>query len=60
VLIIAGEDDRIVGLQASKEMHKEIPDSRIHIYKGLGHGAYEEAKDFYQRVFGFLVEGENA
>ena len=59
-LIIAGEEDRIVGVQASYDMNREIPDSRLHVYKRLGHGAYEEAKDFNQRVFGFLVERENA
>jgi len=59
-LIIAGEEDRIVGAEASYDMNEEIPDSRLHVYKRLGHGAYEEAKDFNQRVFGFLVERENA
>ena len=53
-LIIAGDDDRIVGIQASYEMHERIRDSRLYVYPGLGHAAYEEAKDFNQRVFEFI------
>ena len=57
VLIIGGSEDRIVGAKASVEMHKRIPHSKLHIYEGLGHGAYEEAKDFNQRIYDFLKEG---
>ena len=53
-LIIAGEDDKIVGVEASREMHERIPNSTLHIYPGLGHAAYEEAADFYGRIFQFL------
>ena len=53
-LIIAGEDDKIVGLDASYELNEKIKGSLLHVYKGLGHGAYEEAKDFNKRVFDFL------
>lgn len=35
-------------------MKERIVDSRLHVYPGLGHAAYEEAKDFNQRVFDFL------
>ena len=49
-LIIAGDDDRIVGNEAPYELNEAIPGSELYIYKGLGHGAYEEAKDFYDRV----------
>lgn len=45
-LIIGGDDDKIVGVDASYEIHQRIPGSRLHIYQGLGHAAYEEAKDF--------------
>ena len=30
-----------------------IKDSKIYIYKGLGHGTFEEAKDFYDRIIAF-------
>ena len=53
-LIIAGSDDRIVGPEASYEMHAEIAGSELFVYDGLGHAAYEEAPDFNERVFSFL------
>ena len=28
--------------------------SALYLYPGLGHAAYEEAGDFYERVFRFL------
>ena len=57
-LIIGGEDDRIVGIEASYELHDRIPGSRIHVYKGLGHAAYEEAGDFNERILAFLEGAE--
>ncbi len=56
-LIIGGEEDRIVGVQASRELNQGIPDSRLFIYPGLGHAAYEEAKDFNRRIFSFFSAG---
>lgn len=53
-LIIAGEEDRIVGVQASYALHDRISGSELYVYPGLGHAAYEEAKDFYQRILSFL------
>lgn len=53
-LIIAGEKDKIVGLEASYVMKENITNSELYIYEGLGHGAYEEAKDFNQRIYDFL------
>lgn len=53
-LIIGGETDQIVGVQASRDLHSQIAGSELYIYPGLGHAAYEEAKDFNQRVFRFL------
>ena len=53
-LIVGGEEDQITGAQASYDLHFLIPGSELFMYKGLGHAAYEEAEDFYQRVFMFL------
>lgn len=53
-LIIGGEDDQVVGIQASYEMNKQIAESELYVYAGLGHACFEEAKDFNQRVFDFL------
>ena len=55
-LIIGGSEDKIVGVDGSRELNELIPGSELFIYEGLGHAAYEEAKDFYARVFAFLVE----
>lgn len=53
-LIIGGEEDKVVGIDASYEMNKLISDSKLFVYKGLGHSSYEEAKDFNDRVLEFL------
>ena len=52
-LIIAGSDDHTVGTEAGAALHKAIVGSELFVYEGLGHGAFEEAKDFYDRVFAF-------
>jgi pimeloyl-ACP methyl ester carboxylesterase len=52
-LIIAGEDDRTVGNEARDALHRGIAGSELYVYPGLGHGAYEEAGDFYDRVLAF-------
>ena len=56
-MIIGGAEDRIVGIDASYEMHGRIGGSELFIYPGLGHAAYEEAPDFNDRVFCFLENG---
>ena len=55
-LIIGGEEDRTVGIRASYALKEGIAGSKLHVYPDLGHAAYEEAKDFNQRVFAFLEE----
>ena len=57
-LVIGGGEDQITGAQASYDLHYLIPGSELFMYKGLGHAAYEEAKDFYQRVFSFLEKNQ--
>jgi pimeloyl-ACP methyl ester carboxylesterase len=52
-LIIAGSDDKTVGNEAPLELRRGIANSQLMIYDGLGHGVFEEAKDFYDRVFAF-------
>ena len=54
-LIIGGEEDRIVGVEASHALQVGIAGSELYVYPGLGHGAYEEAPDFNLRVFRFLM-----
>lgn len=55
-LVIGGKCDRVVGAQASREIAARVAGSRLLMYEGLGHGAYEEAKDFHARVLAFLRE----
>jgi pimeloyl-ACP methyl ester carboxylesterase len=43
-----------VGIEASYEMKERIAGSELYVYPGLGHAAYEEARDFNQRVYDFL------
>lgn len=54
-LILGGDCDHIVGSDAAGELHAAIPGNELHVYPGLGHAAYEEAPDFYARVFGFFA-----
>ena len=51
--IIAGSDDHTVGNESAMELNREIAGSELFVYDGLGHGAFEEAKDFYERTFSF-------
>ena len=52
-LIIAGDNDKTVGNDAPYELSRGIAGSELYIYQGLGHGVFEEAKDFYDRVLAF-------
>lgn len=54
-LVIGGKQDRVVTGAASEEIAKKLG-CKIHMYENLGHAAYEEAKDFNQIVYKFLVE----
>lgn len=55
-LIIGGDRDKIVGSSSAEVINEKIANSKIIVYNGLGHGAYEEAKDFNQKVLEFLNE----
>ena len=55
-LVIGGEQDRVLGGEASRELAASIPGARLHMYPQWGHGAYEEAKDFNGLVLAFLTE----
>ena len=53
-LVIGGACDQVVGTEASAELADRIPNSELFLYEGLGHGLYEEAKDFISRIQSFL------
>ncbi len=49
--ILSGNCDNTVGNDAPYELKAGISDSELMIYDGLGHGLFEEDKDFYNKVF---------
>ena len=54
VLVLGGKQDKVVTGFASEEIAEKIG-CKIHMYENLGHAAYEEAKDFNQVIYDFLV-----
>ena len=54
VLVLGGRQDKVVTGMASEEIAKKLG-CEIYMYDGLGHAAYEEAKDFNQRVYDFFM-----
>ena len=57
-LVIGGDCDKIVGTISASAIADRINGSEIFIYRGLGHAAYEEAKDFNKRVSDFYLFGQ--
>lgn len=53
-LVIGGVEDQIVTGKASEEIAEELVNSELYMYEKLGHGAYEEAEDFVERIKGFF------
>ena len=53
VLVLGGNDDKIVSAEASLEIAEKLS-CEIYMYDGLGHSAYEEAKDFNLRIKEFF------
>lgn len=53
-LILGGRLDQIVTGEASEQLHSLIPGSTLYMYEEYGHGLYEEAPDFLDRVKGFF------
>ena len=54
IYIIGASLDKVLGPEASVEMHEAIPGSEIYMYEGYSHGVYEQAKDFNERVLRWL------
>lgn len=55
VLVLGGEKDQIVTGLASRKIAEKLG-CQIYMYEDLGHAAYEEAKDFNQRVYHFFMD----
>ena len=54
VLVLGGALDKVTTGEASKEIANKLG-CKAHIYDEYGHAAYEEAKDFNNRVYEFLM-----
>ncbi len=55
VLLMSGEKDNKVDPEIVKKLHKLIPNSRYHIFKGLGHPFYFEDEELFKNhLLGFL------
>ena len=57
VFVIGGKCDKVVTGEASVEIAEKLGRDKceIFMYDVLGHAAYEEAKDFNQKVFDFIM-----
>lgn len=55
VLVLGGALDKVLTGEASKEIADKIG-CDVYIYEKYGHAAYEEAKDFNNRVYEFLMK----
>lgn len=53
--VIGGRQDRVVTGAASEEIAAALG-CKIYMYDTLGHAAYEEAPDYNQRIYQFLIE----
>lgn len=54
-LVVGGEKDLALGGEASREIAARIPGAQLLMYPQWGHGLYEEAKDFNEKVQRFLL-----
>ena len=55
-LILAGDQDRILGIEGAHLLHRFIEGSQLKIYEGQGHALYEDEKDFRKDVLAFLSQ----
>ena len=53
-LIIGADQDKVAGVESSYELARRIPDAKMHIFRGYGHGVYDETEDFKKVVADFL------
>lgn len=59
-LLIWGKRDRLVPLESGRELKRHFKDSKLVIFKGIGHLPYEECPEEFNRVLlEFLEQGDN-
>lgn len=54
--VIAGGEDKTIGTEAAYEIYERIPHCTFGYYPDYGHAVYEEAKDFNERVYHWLMK----
>ena len=54
--VIGGEKDRVLSPDESRVLAENIPNAKLYMYPQWGHGLYEEAPDFKNRILDFLVD----
>ena len=57
-LVVGGEQDMALAGDSSRQIAAAIPGAKLYMYEKLGHGLYDEEKDFQSRVFKFLTAKE--
>lgn len=56
VLVVNGDDDRMVPTRNSYELAKRLPNATLHIYPDAGHGGiFQYHEDFVPRALAFLA-----
>ncbi len=53
VLVLGGKEDQVVGVEGSMEIIESLH-CESYLYEEFGHSAYEEARDFNQRIYEFF------
>lgn len=53
-LVLGGKQDKVVTGEACEEIAEKLK-CEIYMYEELGHAAYEEAKDFNERIYRFFA-----
>lgn len=55
VLVVNGEDDRMISTESSYELARRLPNSSLIIYPDAGHGSiFQYHSDFVKKAIQFL------
>lgn len=54
--IVGAGEDNVLSAEASIEIHEKIKGSQIYMFEGYSHGVYEEAKDFNECIYNYLIK----
>jgi pimeloyl-ACP methyl ester carboxylesterase len=57
VFVIGARDDRVLGADAAERIFAALPKNektKIHIYEGFGHAAFDTAPDYCEKIINFI------